>query len=474
MNAEMYDDAKLARLAAAWMTDDVAGTASEAHLDQIITATGRVRPLPRWLALLKEPPMRIQTHTRLVAGLPIRRPVIVFAVVALLMLALAAGLLLYIGSMPKLPPLTGPARNGLVVTGGQFQGPAGIFLVDPATGAQTTLVEGDDLCCAAFSPDGRRIDYLRGPGVRTVPGLESEAVDPTGWIFADLDGSTIAEVPARDLVGLNYLELSPRSDRALMTTAAGASFVSPATGNVEKIDVPFAVERASFIGATGDILLTRTSEPSSSGENFHDFRVYRLAAGSTGEPTQIAVLHDTVFPPVVSPDGTKVMYLTWGPEARLAGRIHVMDLASGVDTAVTPDDDASNAVQHNVEDPHWSPDSSRFAAMWYFDGYDQLGITDVRTSETVFVGPKLPAGSYTGHRMQFSPDGASLLVYVQIDLISPYPRHQTWRIPIVGQQLRCADPVAPQAGERPDVGVCEGIVPGWGVSEEWGWQRLAP
>lgn len=92
MNGQMYDDAKLQRLARAWMTDDVTGTASDAHLDQVLSATGQVRPAPRWLALLKEPPMRVQTQTRLVAGTSARRPILILVGLGLLILALAAGI----------------------------------------------------------------------------------------------------------------------------------------------------------------------------------------------------------------------------------------------------------------------------------------------------------------------------------------------------------------------------------------------
>lgn len=92
MSEQMYDDRSLGRLAAAWMTDDVTGTADTAHLDQILSATGQTRPAPRWLALLKEPPMRIQTQQRIVAGSPARRPILVLAGIGLLILALVAAI----------------------------------------------------------------------------------------------------------------------------------------------------------------------------------------------------------------------------------------------------------------------------------------------------------------------------------------------------------------------------------------------
>jgi outer membrane protein assembly factor BamB len=125
MSTQLYDDARLARLAADWMTQDVAGAAADDHLDQILSATGRMRPLPRWLALLKEPSMRTKTMTRVAVGSPARRPILVLATIALLILALVVAT---IGAQVLFPPRPAAAddwpmfrgdstRTGLGITG---------------------------------------------------------------------------------------------------------------------------------------------------------------------------------------------------------------------------------------------------------------------------------------------------------------------------------------------------------------------
>lgn len=124
MSTQMHDDRSLGRLAAAWMTNDVAGTADQGHLDQILSATGQMRPAPRWLALLKEPPMRIQTQQRIVAGSPARRPILVLAGIGLLILSLVAAV---VGAQLLQRPQTAtddwpmlrgdPAHTGLSVAG---------------------------------------------------------------------------------------------------------------------------------------------------------------------------------------------------------------------------------------------------------------------------------------------------------------------------------------------------------------------
>jgi outer membrane protein assembly factor BamB len=75
----------LERTIAIWMADEATGLVDDVFLDSVLTATGRARPMPRWLALLREPPMRI--HTKVAVGSPTRR----LALVATLMLLLVLG-----------------------------------------------------------------------------------------------------------------------------------------------------------------------------------------------------------------------------------------------------------------------------------------------------------------------------------------------------------------------------------------------
>ena len=57
---------------ATWMADEAFDTDATAELDNILTATSPIRPMPRWLALLKEPPMRLSSGPRVAVGLPAR------------------------------------------------------------------------------------------------------------------------------------------------------------------------------------------------------------------------------------------------------------------------------------------------------------------------------------------------------------------------------------------------------------------
>jgi serine/threonine-protein kinase len=86
----MNENVALERMLTTYMADEAAGRAPERLLDDVLSATSRARSDPRWLALLKEPPMR--TQTRVVVGTPTRRLVLAMVAVAVLLLVLAAAI----------------------------------------------------------------------------------------------------------------------------------------------------------------------------------------------------------------------------------------------------------------------------------------------------------------------------------------------------------------------------------------------
>src|SRR5262245_58385822 len=75
----------LERSIAAWMADEAIDGDHDVLFHDILAATGRARPEPRWLALLKEPPMRL--HSRVAVGSPTARILVVTLVPLLLLLA---------------------------------------------------------------------------------------------------------------------------------------------------------------------------------------------------------------------------------------------------------------------------------------------------------------------------------------------------------------------------------------------------
>ena len=151
----MSQQMSLERMVADWMVDETAGGLPEHVFDQIVTTTSRRRPLPRWLAVLREPEMRAQSQVAV--GVP-RRPLILIGVALLLAVAIAIGvgaatLLRPQPSTDVWPGFRGDAsRAGLGVTG-----PVGNPVVRwtfPATGSvSSNIAVAGDLVLAP-SDDG--------------------------------------------------------------------------------------------------------------------------------------------------------------------------------------------------------------------------------------------------------------------------------------------------------------------------------
>ena len=95
----MNENMAFERMLTTYMAEEASGRAPERLVDDVLSATSRARPDPRWLALLKEPPMR--TQTRVVVGTPARRLVLLAAAAALLILALAGAI---VGAQLLRPP----------------------------------------------------------------------------------------------------------------------------------------------------------------------------------------------------------------------------------------------------------------------------------------------------------------------------------------------------------------------------------
>lgn len=86
----MNENRSIEQMVATWMTDEVGGRAPDRLLEDVLLTTGGLRPAARWLAVLKEPPMRV--HSRVAVGTPARGPILALALAALLVLALAAAI----------------------------------------------------------------------------------------------------------------------------------------------------------------------------------------------------------------------------------------------------------------------------------------------------------------------------------------------------------------------------------------------
>ncbi len=391
------------------------------YVDTILNRVERTQQRPGWTFPERWLPVTAFSATVSPTRLPIRLIVTVG-----LLIALAAGLLVIAnGALHRLPPPFGLARNGLVVTNDTS---GNIVTVDPATGTSRTLIAGPGLCCATFSPDGQRLVYLHVP---------VGDADPTSMTVARADGTTLVDIPRDLLTGLADVEWAPSGDELVISSERSVVVIDATNGRTTTVaGIPAGIVAAAFIGTSNDVLVTSHVSDTI-------WRLFRSRAGGTGSPEQVAELEYAVNPPLISPDGSKFLYFIWAPEARLHGDIHVHDLATGSDTAITEErfDDG-----YEWENPVWSPDGSLIAAEQYAPGgFNRVAVLPATGGTATLVGKPFPTGQ-NGAAIRFSPDGKSLLVTYRNDSTN-------YLLPVDGS---------------------EGRQVSWSSTEDMSWQRLGP
>jgi sugar lactone lactonase YvrE len=154
----MYRSGRLERSITELMADEAAASSDALVLDQTLTATSRLRPDPRWLALLKEPPMTVQAQV--LVGTPSRRPILIVALIVLL--ALAAGVAVAGSHVVNL--YTRPTSTFIwraTAPGLGFSAPSGIVL-DSKGNIWAPDTEHDRF--AIFRNDGTFLETWGGPG----------------------------------------------------------------------------------------------------------------------------------------------------------------------------------------------------------------------------------------------------------------------------------------------------------------------
>jgi len=398
------------------------------YVDDLLDRTARTPQRPGWSFLERWIP--VSTMTATMPGLRRTSPRLLIVLAVLVALA-AASIAFYVGSQPKLPSSFGLARNGLVVT----YDDTGIVTIDPSTGNRRTLFAGQDLCCLEVAPDGQRVSYLTIP-----PG----AADPTALTVARLDGTVLRTIEGEALRRLDWLAWSPTDGSILLTGNGSGRLVDLASGQETSVQLPRNAVAATWIGTTGDLLVTTWA---GQGSPFH---AWRLTPGSSAAPVELGSLANSAEGPVLSPDATKFAYDAWGPEQWLQGRIHVVDLATGDDVAITPEVPEPADDIHVFLGARWSPDGSLLAVEAYTSNFDQLALIPAAGGTPRYIGPRLPPDSlneaHGGVVYHFSPDGTSLLASYGFT-------GETWLLPLDGSP---------------------GHTVPWTLGDAVDWQRLAP
>ena len=118
----------------------------------------------------------------------------------------------------------------------------------------------------------------------------------------------------------------------------------------------------------------------------------------------------------MSPDGTRIAYSR--RTAERPGRIHILEIDTGVDRALEFVGTGSQAVVDDL-DAVFSPDGKQLVLERYSaDGQYRLVVGDVDgRGPVVETGPQFPEGEnrFDATRNQFSPDGTQILATYNAD-----------------------------------------------------------
>jgi Tol biopolymer transport system component len=389
------------------------------YFDSMLRETAKHPQRPAWSALERWLPMGVYARNAQIRPFNVR-PVLVLVLIGVL---IAAGLALYVGSLPtRLPPPFGPARNGQIV----FSTLDGdISSVDPKTGTVRPLIVGatDDIA-PWFSPDGQRFMFVR------------KMTTGDAYFVADSDGSNI-----RKLVDprVEWFEWSPASDRivvrhrvdGLITT----SVVDVATGASTKLDVGLDIQLPSWRPDHDQIVFST--------DQGEDHLFYVVNPDGKGL-RRLATAPGTLNSPSLSPDGRSIAYATWeADKPGRQGRIHILDIDSGVDR-----EPAFQGSSGYIElAPIFSPDGTKLLLERYVPagGYRLVIVPVDGSGPAIMLGDRRPELT-NGAGSMWSPDGTTILTTYNND-------HRTWLFSADGNNAQRVD---------------------WTRTGALSWQRLAP
>ncbi len=313
------------------------------YLDDMLRQSARTRQRPRWSALERWIPMGVIARTAPIRQVPWKG----IAVAALLILALAAVLTVYVGSRQRTaPPPFGPANNGSVLINQRGD----LLSVDPATGVTRDLIAGRDQDDGPlYAPDGRSFMFRRSTGepgiwVAAADGSDARRVfDSTGYDLQTVewsaDGKTIVAMGS-----------DPRLEEVILLVdpAGGATRTLLPQRDLGNASMPFG----------RDQLVVRTDDSNHS----------QFALLDPVDPTTLVPFAASAFAinePQLSPDGNRFVYATWEDGLGTGGNLHVFDLDTREDVQVTN----VNNDNYLWQAPQFMPDGkSILASRWAADG----------------------------------------------------------------------------------------------------------
>ncbi len=320
----------------AGLLDELAAPQTPDYFDDLLLQTANTSQRSAWSVRERWLPMLDVARRPIVAPTPLRPILVLLAMIAFL----AAGLL-FAGSRTPLPPVFGPATNGLIVS--SLDGD--IYTYDPATGVSRAIVSGSDLDSEPFwSQDGTHILFRR-----------QASTDGAEFLYiARSDGGGLRRLSPEPLQDLGTYELSPDGRHvALISTINGFPSLSIANSDgsgISQIVTGMSMWGATFRPTGSDILFVGASGVDGSYGGLYLVDLDGTNLRSLTEPNYDQNLS---VDPRWSPDGTQIAYGRWLQNWR-QHRVNVMSADGTGDRVV------GHAESAWVEErPVWSPDGTK-------------------------------------------------------------------------------------------------------------------
>ena len=364
---------RLERDLADWFRE-TAAPALPHYTDDIVRHATHSRQTHRWTLLERWLPM---TETalqpvRLSSPVPWRS----VALLALLALAVVAGVTLVAGTRPSVPAPFGLANNGLVA----YANAGDIFTVDPATGARRQVTTGNDEDSSPrWSLDGSRIAFLRGANPSQIVIVDADGGNPvtSGALLAEPDSDSLAWAPDGRSVAVAAGAISARRIHIIDAAAGTVATIDAGYNAYEFYWRPPDARQLLFsgVGRAGPGLL-----------------LYTLADGTVDQlPVDLAEGQNEIRPVGWTPDGARYAYqLETGMPGSFATQ--VVDLATGV------------SVDIPVAYGHLSNEGTRIAGLTR-DPNGEPCVASIEGGPCVPIGTlgQAPVGTHRDG-LQWSPD----------------------------------------------------------------------
>jgi hypothetical protein len=392
----MNDDVRFERLLDDLLTTTAPPRAPVRIRLDVASQTSAARQLPRWLALIKEPPMRVSS--RVAVGSPTFRLVSILALTLALVLATAAAIATGASLLPtRVPDAYGPARNGSMA----YEVDGDIYLADATGDHGRPIINGPTTDRSpGFSHDGTRLLFGRG-----------EDADLAAMV-ANADGSAVTQL----FTGPVWAEFMPSDTQMVTTRTVDGRLVMSivdldGVGTIRDLDLGGIGPQGWVMPRPPDgeeLIFTGRPHPGNT-----DLGIYAIKPDGTGlraigsistsesDPTAPGATRISFQDPALSPDGSTIAYWNWDTVAGHA-YTHLRDLDTGEDRLL-PRDATSDAEVV----ARFSPDSS--VLLFERQSPSQLFVAPVDASR-----PPVPMGptfDYSEpHAFDFSPDGTKVIL----------------------------------------------------------------